>query len=119
MSEKKPLRVLFCIGVNQNFFDAAPAEAGQVWQAFGTMLKGLANLPGVKIIGTMDDDQIMVGPSLAAPWTAYILADVPDMETATAACNLFRATSVGDGTYKLWKYCRVEARLGRAIEIPQ
>jgi hypothetical protein len=41
------------------------------------------------------------------------------METATAACNLFRATSVGDGTYKLWKYCRVEARLGRAIEIPQ
>ena len=37
MSEKKPLRVLFCIGVNQNFFDAAPAEAGQVWQAFGTM----------------------------------------------------------------------------------
>lgn len=119
MSEKKPLRVLFCIGVNQNFFDATPAEAGQVWQAFGAMLKNFVALPGVKILGTMDDDQIMVGPSPTAPWTAYILADVPDMETATAACNLFRVTPVGDGTFKLWKYCRVEARLGRAIEIPQ
>jgi hypothetical protein len=119
MSENKSVRALFCIGVNQNFFDATGAEAGQVWQAFSAVLKGIANLPGVRVIGTMDDDRIMVGPSLAAPWTAYVLADVPDMESATAACNLFRVTPVGDGTYKLWKYCRVEARLGRAIEIPQ
>ena len=119
MSDKKPLRTLFCIGVNQNFFDATPDEAKQVWVAFSSMLKGLATLPGVRILGTIDDDQIMVGPSLHAPWTAYILADVPDMDTATAACNLFRVTPVGDGTYKLWKYCRVEARLGRELAIPQ
>lgn len=35
------LRVLFCIGVNQNFFDATPAEAKQVWGAFGVMMKGI------------------------------------------------------------------------------
>ena len=37
MSQTTTLRVLFCIGVNQNFFDATPAEAKQVWGAFGVM----------------------------------------------------------------------------------
>lgn len=30
MSQTTTLRVLFCIGVNQNFFDASAAEAKQV-----------------------------------------------------------------------------------------
>lgn len=119
MSEKMtPLRTLFCIGVNQNFFDATPEEAKDVWGAFSAMMKGIEKLPGVNVLGNMDDDRIMVGPSLAAPWTTYVLADVPDIETVTSACNLFRTLPVGDGTYKLWKYCRVEARVGRALVIP-
>ncbi len=119
MSDKKPLRVLFCIGVNQNFFDATAEEAKQVWGAFSTMMRGIGELPGVTVLGNMDDDQIMVGPSTNWPWTTYVLADVPDIETVTAACNLFRVTPVGDGTFKLWKYCRVEARVGRELVIPQ
>jgi len=119
MSEKMtPLRTLFCIGVNQNFFDATPEEAKDVWGAFSAMMKGIEKLPGVNVLGNMDDDRIMVGPSLAAPWTTYVLADVPDIETVAAACNLFRTLPVGDGAYKLWKYCRVEARVGRALVIP-
>ncbi len=118
MSDKKPLRALFCIGVSQNFFDATPDEAKNVWGAFGSMLKTFSTMPGVRIVGTIDDDQIMVGPSTTPPWTAYILADVPDFETAAAVCNLFRATPVGDGTFKLWKYARVECRLGRELAIP-
>ena len=119
MSDKKPLRVLFCIGVNQNFFDATAEEAKQVWGAFSAMMRGIGELPGVTVLGNMDDDQIMVGPSANWPWTTYVLADVPDIETVTAACNLFRVTPVGDGTFKLWKYCRVEARVGRELVIPQ
>ena len=119
MSEKKPLRVLFCIGVNQNFFDATGPEAKDVWGAFSSMMRGIGAFPGVTVLGNMDDDQIMVGPSLASPWTTYVLADVPDIETVTACCNLFRVTPVGDGTYKLWKYMRVEARVGRELVIPQ
>lgn len=46
------------------------------------------------------------------------MADVPDHDTVVAACDLFRSTPVGDGTYKLWKYCRVEARIGRELEFP-
>ncbi|MBH8581955.1 IacB protein [Halomonas pacifica] len=112
-------RVLFCIGINQNFMNAPVEEGKQVWQAFSQMMQGIDQLPGVTILGIMDDDRIMVGPSATAPWTAYIMADVPDYESVVAACNFFRTTPVGDGTYKLWKYARVEARIGRELVVPE
>lgn len=114
-----PLRTLFCIGVNQNFFDATAAEGQHVWAAFSAMMNGIARLPGVKVLGNLDDDRSMVGPSANWPWTTYVLADCPDLDTVHAACNLFRTTPVGDGTYKLWKYMRVEARVGRELVIPE
>ncbi|BED96798.1 hypothetical protein [Escherichia fergusonii] len=109
------LRVLFCIGVNQNFFDATPAEAKQVWGAFGVMMKGMEETPGIRVIGNMDDDQLMVGPSTTAPWTTYVLADADSLENVAAVCNLFRTTPVGES--KLWKYCKIEARVGRELII--
>lgn len=112
-------RVLFCIGINQNFMNATAEEGKQVWQAFSQMMQGIDELPGVTILGIMDDDRIMVGPSATAPWTAYIMADVPDYETVVAACNFFRTIPVGDGPYKLWKYARVEARIGRELVVPE
>lgn len=117
MSQSNTLRVLFCIGVNQNFFDATGPEAKQVWQAFGVMMKGMAEMPGIRVIGNMDDDQIMVGPSPGWPWTTYVLADADTLDCVSAVCNLFRTTPVGEGTYKLWKYCKVEARVGRELII--
>ncbi|EHG5981617.1 hypothetical protein [Escherichia fergusonii] len=114
MSQNK-LRVLFCIGVNQNFFDATPAEAKQVWGAFGVMMKGMEETPGIRVIGNMDDDQLMVGPSTTAPWTTYVLADADSLENVAAVCNLFRTTPVGES--KLWKYCKIEARVGRELII--
>ncbi|RAU52879.1 IacB protein [Pseudocitrobacter sp. RIT415] len=109
------LRVLFCIGVNQNFFDATPVEAKQVWGAFGVMMKGMEETPGIRVIGNMDDDQLMVGPSTTAPWTTYVLADADTLESVAAVCNLFRTTPVGES--KLWKYCKIEARVGRELII--
>ena len=92
-------RVLFCIGINQNFMNATAEEGKQVWQAFSQMMQGIDELPGVTILG--------------------IMADVPDYETVVAACNFFRTIPVGDGTYKLWKYARVEARIGRELVVPE
>ncbi|HWL46737.1 MAG TPA: hypothetical protein VNQ31_03390 [Sphingomonadaceae bacterium] len=119
MADTPPkLRVLFCCAVLQNFFDLPAAEIGPVWQATGAMLKGIRDLPGVEILGTLDDDQTMVGTSPNGwPWTFYILADVPDRDTAVAACNLFRTVPVGE--HRLWKYMRVEARIGRELVIPE
>ncbi len=113
-----PIRTLFCIGINQNFFDATPEEAKDVWLAFGRMMNGIAALPGVTVLGNIDDDQSMVGPSTGWPWTCYVLADVPDQATVHAACNLFRTTVVGAGPFKLWKYARIEARMGRELVVP-
>ncbi|KEY60841.1 hypothetical protein [Serratia sp. DD3] len=117
MNQSNKLRVLFCIGVNQNFFDATAPEAKQVWAAFGSMMTGMEEMQGIRVIGNMDDDQIMVGPSSGWPWTTYVLADADALEHVNAVCNLFRTTPVGDGTYKLWKYCKIEARIGRELII--
>ncbi len=114
----KKLRTLFCGAVLQNFFDLPAADIGAVWKATGTMLKGIRDLPGVEILGTLDDDETLVGASPGGwPWTFYILADVPDRATAVAACNLFRTIEIGE--HRLWRYMRVEARIGRELVIPQ
>ena len=110
------IRVLFCIGVNQNFFDAPPEVGKQVWAAFGEMMKGIERTDGIQVIGNMDDDRVMVGPS-TGPWTTYVLADAHDFDAVTAACNLFRSIQVGPGPDRLWKYCKVEARTGRELII--
>jgi hypothetical protein len=112
-----PLRVLFCIGVNQNFFDLPARQGKTVWDGFTTMLAQLYELPGVTVLGTVDDDQHMVGPSDSWPWTCYVLADVVDQPTVAAACNLFRTVQVGE--HGLWRYMKIEARLGRPLPQPE
>jgi hypothetical protein len=115
----QPLRVLFCIGINQNFFDlpAGGIDVGDVWKAFVSMMDALKALPGLTFIGDIDDDSHMVGPSDGWPWTCYILADVDAQETVKTACNLFRTTPVGDSESKLWKFAKIEARIGRALTV--
>lgn len=113
---QSPLRVLFCIGITQNFFDLPTGQDIEVWKGFSAMMKSMGAMPGVSVLGAIDDDRLMVGPSTASPWTVYIMADVKDYDTVVAACNLFRTTPVGE--HSLWRYAKIEARVGRALEIP-
>ncbi|MGU7771737.1 hypothetical protein ACV229_16395 [Burkholderia sp. MR1-5-21] len=110
-----PLRVLFCCGVTQNFFDLPREKIGVVWQAYGAMLAAVEAMPGVRVLGVMDDDRLVVGQSDGAPWTFYIMADVADFDTAVAVRNLYRTTPVGE--YNLWRYGKIEARVGRALTV--
>lgn len=112
----EPLRTLFCIGINQNFFDLPKKDIGPVWVAFSGMLSAMAAMDGVDVIGNMDDDSHMVGPSAGWPWTCYVMADVDTQETVKAVCNLFRTTMVNE-THALWTYAHIEARMGRALTI--
>jgi hypothetical protein len=107
------LRVLFCFGVLPAFFDLPSDRIGPTVTAIRDAFDDLAGRFGITVIGTMDDDELMVGPSTAFPWTAYVLADAPDLQAVTGVCNLLRETEVGD--HRLWRYMRVEARVGRPL----
>lgn len=108
-----PLRTMFFIGIGQNFHDLPASVAGQVVQAFVQALDDLKGRFGIEVLGTFDDDQMMVGASEGWPWTAYILADVPDLDTVIRICGLFRETPTYEG--QLWKYARIQARVGRKL----
>lgn len=111
--QEKSLRVLFCFGVSQSFFEEDAQRVPELAEAIAAAFADLAGRFGIHVLGTMDDDELMVGPSVVWPWTAYILADAPDLEAVSAVCNILRETDVGGG--KLWRYMRVEARVGRPL----
>lgn len=112
---QETLRTLFCVGNNQNFFDLPKSEIGPVWVATQNFLTSLRDMDGVEVIGTFDDDSHMVGPSDGWPWTFYVLADVKNQETVKEACNLMRTIMVGE--HALWRYFKIEARMGRELVI--
>ena len=97
MSEPTPIRTLLCFSMQPAFFDLPFSQIGGVWQATQALMAGVAKVPGATIIGTLDDDQTMVGMSNGMPATWYILADFPDRQAVIAACNLLR-TIVGGYT---------------------
>ena len=109
------LRVLFCMEVTQRFFDSPKSAHPAIFDAFDRTRRDLEGRFGIRVLGTIDDDRIAVGPAIGRSWTSYILADVPDYESVVAFCNQFRTTAVGDSDELLWKYARVEARIGRPL----
>ncbi len=109
----EPVRALICIGVRDAFFAADAAERKLVFEATKAAFADLTGRFGVSIIGTFDDDTLQVGPSNAAPWTAYILMDTPGYDAVRAICNIIRETPVGE--HQMWHYYKVEARLGRSL----
>jgi hypothetical protein len=111
--EPGPLRVLFCLGVSQTFFEEDAAGLPDLISAIKGAFDDLHGRFGIKVLGTIDDDQIIVGPSPNWPWTAYILADAPSLDAVVAVCNIVRESPVGG--YRLWRYMRVEARVGREL----
>jgi hypothetical protein len=111
--ESKSLRVLFCIGVSQTFFEEDPARLPELITAIKDAFDDLHGRFGIDVLGTIDDDELMVGPSPNWPWTAYILADAPSLDAVVAVCNLVREATVG--SHRLWRYMRIEARVGRQL----
>jgi hypothetical protein len=109
----RALRVLFCFGVTQSFFEQEPGRVGEIAGDITKAFEDLGGRFGLNVLGTMDDDELMVGGSLAWPWTCYILADAPDLETVTKVCNILREAEAGGD--RLWRYLKVEARVGRPL----
>jgi hypothetical protein len=111
--QEEPIRVLFCFGVTPSFFSETADGRKRVFEALQEAFSDLRGRFGVDVLGTIDDDQLMVGSSTSWPWICYILADVPSYRVACDVCNLLRVTEVGE--HRLFNYLRVEARLGRPL----
>ena len=109
----REVRVLFCFGVLQSFFEQPSARVGEIVGAIQAAFADLGDRFGLSVLGTMDDDELMVGPSVSFPWTCYVLADAPDLEAVSKVCDLLRETEVGGD--RLWRFMRVEARVGRPL----
>ena len=108
-----PFRVLFCVGVGASYFEATKAEREEVLDALRAGFEDLDGRFGITVLGTMDDDRFRLVPSSGWPWTAYILADVPGVDTAISVLNIIRETAIGEGT--LSRYIYLEARVGRQL----
>jgi hypothetical protein len=107
------VRVLFACGVTQAFFELEEARIPDVMEALRSAFNGLQTRFGIEVLGTLDDDETMVGPTLTWPWTGYVLAHAPDRDAVAAVCNLLRETPVGKD--RLWKFMKIEARIGRPL----
>lgn len=107
------LRVLFCIGVQQPLFEEEAAKLPGLIQQITEAFADLGGRFGIEVLGTMDDDELMVGSSPTWPWTAYILADAPSLDAVTGVCNIVREAEIGE--YRLWRYMKIEARVGRQL----
>lgn len=106
-------RALFAFGLTREFFTEERARIPAIMEALKTSFADLEERFGVRVLGTLDDDETMVGAAETWPWTCYVLAEVPDQAAVAQVCNLLRETEVGDA--RLWKYLKVEARLGRPL----
>jgi len=106
-------RVLFAFGVTEDFFGADRARIPAIMEALKRGFADLEGRFGVHVLGTLDDDETMVGASDGWPWTCYVLAEVPDRDAVVRVCNLLREVEA-EGT-PLWKYLKVEARIGRPL----
>lgn len=113
-SSDQPLRVLFCVGITQNFFELPKDQIAEVFEAFKIAFGGWEKRFGVKVLGTLDDDRVQVGQSPAGwPFTSYVMADAPNLDAVVQVCDTIRSTPVGDGL--LWRYARIETRIGRPV----
>ena len=57
------LRVLFCIGVSQTFFDEEADRLPELIPVIEEAFADLGGRFGLEVLGTLDDDRTMVGPS--------------------------------------------------------
>ncbi len=112
-TQMSPIRTLFCFGLLPAWFEADAATRKQAHDKLYEAFDDLKGRFGVAVLGTMDDDRTLVGPSLGFPWTCYILADVPDYATVARVCH--QLSEVQSAGSRLSRYMTVEARMGREL----
>jgi hypothetical protein len=107
------MRVLFAFGLTPAFYDADQETVQEVLAVLRAGFSNLRSRFGVEVIGGLDDDEMVVGAAEGWPWTCYLLADAPDYDSVRSVVGLVRTLRVGE--HRLWRYMKVEARIGRPL----
>lgn len=108
------LRVLFCIGVLPDFYAQPSADFDRLLKPFGTAFNDLGARFDIHVLGTLDDVYLQNGPSFGYPWTCYILATAPHHHAVAQVVAQLMNVEV-DG-FRLWRYAKIEARLGPPLD---
>ena len=109
---KDGLRALFVVGITQEFFNLPNEEVRTVGSAIKEAFAELERRFGIKVLGTFDDDLLQVGLTRGYPYISYILADIPNLESAIEVTNLVRMPYNGG---RLVKYITIDARIGHRL----
>ncbi|HEX4733035.1 MAG TPA: hypothetical protein VH247_01375 [Thermoleophilaceae bacterium] len=112
--DAQELRVLFCIGVLPDFYSQPAARFDRLMTPFFHAFDRLGERFGLRVLGTLDDVHLTMGPTFGWPWTCYILAAAPDLDAIRAvAQQLMEVEIEGD---RLWRYAKLEARIGPPLD---
>ena len=104
------LRVLFCIGVLPDFFAADAETQGALLAGIPAAFEDLGGRFGIEVIGTMDDDELMVGPSFPGPGPPTSSPTLPTSRPSPAVCDIMRSTRIGED--RLWRFMRIRRASG-------
>jgi len=79
-------------------------DFGAAWTGFSQFFRGVADVPGATVVGTLDDEEAMVGTSpLGCPWTCYVIAEAriarASKPSATFSGPSRAANSASGGTH--------------------
>ena len=108
------MRVLFCVGVLPDFYARPAADFDRLMEPFFRAFDRLGERFGLRVLGTLDDVWLSMGPSSGWPWTFYILAAAPDYGAVRSVTRQLMDVEVeGD---RLWRYARIEARVGPPLD---
>jgi hypothetical protein len=87
----------------------ADDERAQVIARFQSLVDEWLEL-GARVVGTLDDDLLMVGEPLAPRFTFYLLFEIDDPSVLVDMIHRIRVPVDG---IRMDRYVRFEARLGR------
>jgi hypothetical protein len=105
-------RVMICGGIQQGWYETDSEERRKkILPRFMDVVGGWQKKPGVRLVGSMDDDLFTVGPSGSSPWNFFLLYDIDDLEKVVSMMDSIRRHEAGKPI--LDHYFRFEAIIGR------
>lgn len=106
----RPYRVMVAGAALENFFAASEQEkAEHAMPRFKQILAEWEEL-GARVVASLCDDVLQVGPTDAPRWAWYLLFDVDDLDVAAA---MIQATREEVDGVRGDRYFRFELRVGR------